>query len=206
MEAALALLLLPLIAILVYASMTPCPSCGSRGSVSWRYAKKGGGPDLRYSDNAQQCSSCGWASDAEDKAAALDAAHRALATAEAHLASLVARSEAERADLPVHGFIQLAKYVAAGDRRIQNSERAAVLRAVEALFPGRLKEDRVGAWFEGIQPDANRLEEWVAALRDDGSLPAALVALGQLAEADGKATKSEKDRLRQIQELGGARA
>lgn len=48
--------------LFAYFSQEQCPQCQERGTVYWKYSKKGGGPDLRYSNNCKMCRRCGWKS------------------------------------------------------------------------------------------------------------------------------------------------
>lgn len=178
-----------LLAMVIGPSGAPCPGCGARGTLRWRHVTRNGRPDLRFRDNPQTCRTCGW-----DSYAPL---REALEAARVELARITQRIEAERADVPVQSLIHLLKYIALADRRFGEAERNAIVRAVMTLAPGRLTEERALHWVTASEPEAARLGEYVAPFAGEPEeLRARLLGVLQdVAVADGKATKSERERI-----------
>lgn len=181
------------ILVAAYFGQEQCPACKSRGSVSWRFARKGGGPDLRFKDNAKTCSSCGWESDAEQRAAAQKVADAASAELQARLAQI----EAEARDLPVVAFISLLKYVAAADRQFSEAEKDAVVASVHELFPGRWRDGSILRWMEKL-PASDAPISFAGQIEVE-LRPEAWRLISLLAIADGKVTPAEKRRLAEVQ-------
>lgn len=185
--------LLLVFVVVGYFAQEQCPACKSRGSVSWRFARKGGGRDQRFRDNAKTCSSCGWASDAEQRAATRAAEHAAATELQARLDQI----EAEARDLPVVAFISLLKYVATADRQFSEAEKQALVASVHELFPGRWSDGSILRWMEKLPATdlaISSAEHIEVSLR-----PAALRVISHLATVDGKVTPAEKRRLAEVQ-------
>lgn len=182
------------LAVAMYASQTVCPGCQARGSLRWRHVTRKGRPDARYRDNPWECGRCGWRQVPPEGEAALSRARE-----------LVDRALAEAGDLPVQHLIRLLKFVAVADRRFPDTERRAIAAAVTKAFPGRLSEERVLYWLEIWDPDPAELDAYVAPFREPPELRDALLdAIEAVAVADGKATKSERERIAAIRSaLGG---
>jgi uncharacterized tellurite resistance protein B-like protein len=118
----------------------------------------------------------------------------------AELRRLIDQNLAEAGDLPVQQLIRLLKYVAVADRRFQESEQCRIHVAVATLFPDRLPKERVAYWLDLWDPEHDRLADYVEPfLAGPPELREALVAaIEAVAVADGKATKSERERIAAI--------
>lgn len=187
----------PLLMLAAYYAQTPCPGCERRGTVGWLNAKKNGGPDLRYGTNYRVCRACGWTSIdaklAEIQADFQQRLDRIRAAAEAECAQEAAES-AER------GVVWLLKFIALADRRFADGERQAIEEQIRRLFP-RERHAKLMSWAAELKADSSadlntHLSNFAALPSDDRA--GLYRDLEAMATADGKATKAEKDRLKQI--------
>jgi hypothetical protein len=194
--------LLVVLPVLVYFGQERCPQCQERGTIRWRHQARRGGPDRRYRDNPRECRRCGYVSGQEVVSPPTGPAARAPIVADtmAALQRLIDQNLAEAGDLPVQHLIRLLKYVAIADRRFRDEERRTIIAAVATFFPGRLPDERVAYWLDLWDPEHDKLAGYVEPfLTGPPELREALVAaIEAVAVADGKATKSERERIAAI--------
>jgi hypothetical protein len=91
----------------------------------------------------------------------------------------------------------ILKYVALGDRKIVDAERAIVVAAVRKACPGDAAVERLAPGLLDVTPAGEeQIENYLSALRDAGDPAKGIVleALTELVVADGKVTPKEKER------------
>lgn len=114
--------------------------------------------------------------------------------------------EAREADiLPAKCFTMLLKYVALGDRRIGDGEKLHIAGVVRRAFPGKLTEAELRLLVDHATPEYHQIGALAVpflGMSEDGRRNL-LAIIASVAGADGKATKSEKERLAAIQAVLG---
>lgn len=204
---------LGLLGLCLFLAMEQCPSCARRGTVRWLHSRVNGGPDRRYATNYRFCTNCNWSeAPAPDPSAAEARLREARQRAEAMLAAAEearAVAEAERAaaaeaedqlveeEATERVIVWLLKYIAVADRRHAAGEKQLLAEQIRALFPPE-RHSKVELWADRMRPDsASDYDLFMTHLR---GLPierrqGIYESLLAMADADGKATKSELIRL-----------
>lgn len=114
-----------------------------------------------------------------------------------------AREQAKRnrETLPARCLTLLLKYVALGDRRLGDGEKLHIKRVVEGSFPGLLSEAELLGFVENLNPEYHALSDYAIPFRglSEEGRRNLLGLIASVGEADGKTTKSERERLEAVQ-------
>lgn len=119
-----------------WASLPKCPACQKR-TLRWLHQRKGGGPDLRFKENWQNCMACSWTTrpspvvlDPPSESAAIPSGRFGLRPSPSAGAAAVVEEASEQRLCAV----VLLRAVAVADRRFGAEEREAITRAMDVLF------------------------------------------------------------------------
>lgn len=116
------------------------------------------------------------------------------------------RQKARDADIfPAKCFAMLLKYVALGDRRIGDGEKLHIMGVVRQAFPGKLTEVELRLLVDHATPEYHQIGDFTTPflVLPEETRRGLFDLIASVAEADGKATKSEKERLAAIQSAFG---
>jgi hypothetical protein len=199
------------------------PRDARRVGTTWRYVNKSGGPDLRYSNNAQlpvveygeleisSASGLRVVLQTSTPEAALGAARalRGLSTARTRQPAIqveqpapppltwqpVPASAAPEA-ARAHNIAILLRYVASADRRITPDEIAFAREVVASVDPSRSSGDFEG-YFRAIQCDPSSVDGAIADVRSRGPEYSKWIMeqLVRLSLVDGRSTPKEAERI-----------
>jgi len=195
------LLLFVVILASVYLNQPQCPSCQQRGTVKWIHQRKDGRADQRFNDNYQTCSACGWVSEWEQQRQFQEASERERAHKKQKLAKEYAENQRKLTTLEAvpRSCVWLLKYVALADRRYKPEESKLIAEHVSYMFH-ELRQEEALAWADSLKPVVNDFLPTLATVREQGvEISASLMlAIEELANADGKATPAEIQRIDMI--------